>query len=160
APAGSAERPLRVLLVASVVFPIALFCVASWISYNEHVADARDRLNRNLNRISEHATKVFETFELSALYIDELLSNVPDDEIRRKEAAYNAKLRAIATGLPQLRDLWVVGADGVTVVSGMIYPMPHLDVSDRNYYLAQKNNDAQSTYVSSVIRGRLSGARS
>ena len=160
APAGSAERTLRALLVLSFVFPIFLFSVASWISYHEHFTDARDRLDRNLNRITEHAAKVFETFELSELYVDELLSNVSADDIRKNESAYHAKLQTIVANLPQLRDLWVVGSDGFTVVAGSVFPMPHLDVSDRDYFRRQKNDAVNGAYISTVLRGRISSTRS
>ena len=45
-PTGSAERPLRMLLVASVLLPISLFGIVSAISYRQHFVDARDRLER------------------------------------------------------------------------------------------------------------------
>jgi hypothetical protein len=89
-PAGSAERPLRMLLAATVVLPILLFSAVAAISYRQHFVDARDRLNRDVGRITEHALKVFETFELSAIYLDELIANVSDEEIRNNEAQYSA----------------------------------------------------------------------
>ena len=39
-----AERPLRLLIAASIVIPLAIFLVAAWISYNQHVAEATERL--------------------------------------------------------------------------------------------------------------------
>ncbi len=159
APAGSAERPLRVLLLASFLLPVVLLALASAISYREHFEDARDRLNRNLNRITEHATKVFETFELSSLYLDQLLKGTSDDEIRRNEQGFSQQLKIVATSLPQLRDLWVVDAEGRPVVSGTIYPMPALDVSDRDYFLAQKNKEVTDTYISGVLSARVGASK-
>ena len=71
-PARSATRPLRVLLVGSIVLPIALYATAATISYHQHFDEARDRLRRNLAIVHEHAQKVFETFEFASRYLDEM----------------------------------------------------------------------------------------
>ena len=157
--AGGAERPLRALMTASVVLPIVVFTIASWISYHQHFDDARDRLQRNLNRITEHAIKVFETFELSSRYLDELLNKVSDEDIRRDEAEYSKKLKGVAVNLAQLRDLWIVDAEGHPVVSGTIYPMPRLELSDRDYFRVHKNNEVQDVFVSGVLDARVGSSK-
>ncbi len=158
-PAGSAERPLRALLVASVVLPVALFAVAGWISYHRHFDEARDRLERSLGRITEHALKVFETFELSAIYLDELLSNVTDADIRKSESEYSARLLNITRTLPQLRDLWVIDAEGYPVVSGTIFPMPRINLSDREYFRVHKNKEASGLHISEVLSARAADSK-
>jgi hypothetical protein len=65
-PEGRAEWALRWLLAASIGLPIALFALGSMFSYRQHMADTRDRLQRDVGRIFEHGLKVFETFDLSA----------------------------------------------------------------------------------------------
>ena len=71
-PGLDACGPVRLLVAASIILPIAIFLFAAWLSYHQHLAEARDRVQRNLNTVYEHALKVFETFELSARYLDEL----------------------------------------------------------------------------------------
>ncbi len=135
---ASTLRPLRLLVAASIIVPIAIFLFAAWISYHQHVAEARDRVQRNLNTIYEHALKVFETFELSARYLDELTAGTTDAEIRKHEAEFNARLKSVTDTLPQLRDLWVISAAGTPLVSGTVYPMPKIDLSDRDYFRVHK----------------------
>ena len=125
---ASTLRPLRLLVAASIILPIAIFLFAAWISYHQHLAEARDRVQRNLNTIYEHALKVFETFELSARYLDELTAGTTDADIRSREAEFNARLKSITDTLPQLRDLWVISASGTPLVSGTVYP----DAEDRS----------------------------
>jgi two-component system, NtrC family, sensor kinase len=158
-PPGSAERPLRMLLVATVLLPILLFSAVAAISYRQHFVDARDRLDRDLGRITEHALKVFETFELSAIYLDELIANVTDGEIRREEAQYSARLRNVIKSLPQLRDLWVIDADGHPVVSGTVFPMPRMDLSDREYFVVHKTGKADSLHISEVVAARAANTK-
>jgi two-component system NtrC family sensor kinase len=158
-PAGSATRPLRVLLTGSIILPLAMFAAASVISYRQHFAEATDRLNRTLAIVHEHAQKVFETFEFASRYIDELTDHLTDQEVRTQEAMLSERLRATTRSLPQLRDLWVIGGDGFPLVSGTVYPMPQIDLSDRDYFKAPRENPAGGAYVSEVLDARAANTR-
>ena len=151
---ASALRPVRLLLAASILLPLAIFAFASWVSYQQHLSEARDRVQRNLNTIYEHALKVFETFELSARYLDELTGDQNDAEIRKDENDLSAHLKSITDKLPQLRDLWVVNAAGMPLVSATVNPMPKLDLSDRDYFRIHRDNPNAGTYVSEVLKAR------
>jgi two-component system NtrC family sensor kinase len=158
--AGRAERPLRWLVVASIGLPIIAFALASAISYDAHMDEARGRIDRNLASVREHAQKVFETFELSARYLDQMLAGKSDAEIRAAEQDYHLRLKALTETLPQLTDLWVIDAAGHPVVSGTVYPMPRtLDLSDRTYFTVHKGGQAGGIYISDVIQARTSNAQ-
>jgi two-component system NtrC family sensor kinase len=151
---ASTLRPIKLLVAASIILPVAIFLFASWISYHQHLAEGRDRVQRNLNTIYEHSLKVFETFELSARYLDELTAGTTEADIRSREAEFNARLKSITDTLPQLRDLWVISASGTPLVSGTVYPMPKIDLSDRDYFRIHKDNPKSETYVSEVLKAR------
>ena len=153
-----AARPLRWLVALSLVLPLAILAVAGWISYRQHFADARDRLDRDLNRIYEHALKVFETFDLSARYVDELLAGAGSEKIRAEETRYHGRLKALTDTLPQLRDIWVLDANGVPLVAGTIFPMPRADLADRAYFSVHKEKK-RGPYVSEVIDARIADLR-
>lgn len=151
---GNADLPLRLLIVAAVVLPIAIFSIASWVSYNQHIVEAKDRLERTVATMQEHAIKVFETFEISERYLEEMFNGESDRDIRQEEAVYSTRLRNFIKTLPQLRDLWVIDATGQPLVSGTVYPMPrNLDLSDRNYFSAHKTSDID-IFISEVVRAR------
>ncbi len=158
-PARSPTRPLRVLLVASMVFPVVLFAVAATISHRQHFDDARDRLRRNLAIVHEHAQKVFETFEFSARYLDELTDDATDEQIRTNESTLSDRLRAMTMSMPQLRDLWIIGADGYPLVSGTVYPMPKIDLSDRNYFKVHHDNRVSGAFVTEVLAARAADTK-
>ncbi|WP_245303469.1 ATP-binding protein [Pseudorhodoplanes sinuspersici] len=151
---ASAVRPVRFLLAASILLPIAIFALASWVSYQQHLSEAQDRVQRNLNTIYEHALKVFETFELSSRYLDELAGYQSDAEIRKSESDFSARLKSITDKLPQLRDLWVISAAGTPLASATIQPIPKLDLSDRDYFRVHRDNPNAGTYVSEVLKAR------
>lgn len=154
-PSGRAERPLWWLLGASVVLPLLVLAVGSIISYHQAFVDAHDRLERTLGTVTEHATKVFETFEITAVYVDQLIGDVSNDEIRLAELRYHERLKRLTTTLPQLRDVFVIDLEGHPIVSGTIYPMNYnLDLSDREFYRFLKDNEKADSYLSNVIRSR------
>ncbi len=145
---------MRLLIVASLALPLAIFAVASVISYNQHVAEATDRLQRTVGVMQEHAIKVFETFEISERYLEELFAHTSDQEIRQHEAEYNKRLSHFIKDLPQLRDLWVIDGDGHPLVSGTVYPMPRdLDLADRDYFRVHKTSNVE-TYIGEVVKAR------
>ncbi|MGD9767495.1 MAG: hypothetical protein AB7U62_07610, partial [Pseudolabrys sp.] len=73
------QRPLRLLLIGSAILPAALFAFIAWQFYQQQQVDARDRLERTLGMIQEHAVKVFETFAISERYLEEVFRHVSDD---------------------------------------------------------------------------------
>ena len=149
-----AERPLRLLMIASVVLPLVVFVIAGWISYNQHIADATDRLQRTVATMQEHAIKVFETFAISERYMEEMFNDVSAAEIAESEEEYSVRLRNFTHSLPQLRDLWVIDADGRPLVSGTVYPMPrNLALADRDYFSAHVDGNVE-VYISGVVEAR------
>ena len=157
---AEAERPLRALLAASIVLPLVLFAGAALLSYRSYMTEAEDRLQRNLGTVYEHALKVFETFEIMDRYLDELLANVSDDQVRSNEESYNARLRGFTDTMPQLADVWVIGADGRPLVSGTVFPMPRdMDLSDRDYFRVHKNKEVEGIYVSDIVQARATNSR-
>jgi len=153
-----AVRPLKWLVALSLVLPLTILTIAGWISYRQHFVDARDRLDRDLSRIYEHALKVFETFDLSARYVDELLAGANNEKIRADETHYNAKLKVLTDTLPQLRDIWVLDANGTPLVAGTIFPMPKVDLSDRTYFSVHKDQK-RGPYVSEVVEAPVADLR-
>jgi two-component system, NtrC family, sensor kinase len=142
-------------LGASILLPMLVLIVGSVISYHQSFLDAKDRLERTLGTVTEHATKVFETFEITAIYVDQLIGDVSNDEVRLAELRYHQRLKRLTDTLPQLRDVFVIDAEGHPIASGTIYPMSHaIDLSDRDYYQFIKGNPNSASYLSGLIQSR------
>jgi signal transduction histidine kinase/CheY-like chemotaxis protein len=157
---GRAEWTLHWLLAAAIALPLALFAVGATISYRQHQIEARDRLQRNLGTVYEHALKVLETIELATRYLDEMLNDAADPDIRANESDYHRRLKSLTDILPQFADIWIVDAAGHPVVAGTVFPIPReLDLSDRGYFRAHKNNEAQGLYVGDVVTARATNQR-
>jgi two-component system NtrC family sensor kinase len=59
----SAVRLLKLMMIASLVLPAALFAYAAWVSYRSIRAVADERIERSLDVQQEQALKVFETVD-------------------------------------------------------------------------------------------------
>src|ERR1043165_9053333 len=157
---GRAEWTLHWLLAAAIALPLVIFAAAATISWREHQIEARDRLQRKLGTVYEHALKVLETVELADRYLDEMLNDANDPDIRANEDAFHRRLKALTDILPQFADIWIVDPDGHPLVSGTVFPIPqNLDLSDRDYFRVHKNNKAQGLYIGDVVIARTTNAR-
>ena len=157
--AERADRPMHWLLAATIVLPLAVFVAGAAISHRQHEGEAHDRLQRNLSTIYEHGLKVFETIDLTARYLDELLDDVTDDDMRRNEADYHRRLKALTDRLPQFADIWIIDAAGHPLVAGTVFPIPQMDLSDREYFRVQKSGESEGLYVGEVLTSRATNQR-
>lgn len=155
-----AERPLRLLAVAALLLPLLIFGIAAWIAYGHAFEEARDRLQRTLDLVHEHAAKVLETHDLVGAHVNELLSGLSDDEARARELDLHRRLAKIALPLAQITNVWVIDAGGRPLVSLAVSPVPPtLDFSDRAYYRAHRDGSVPRgrAYVGEVLVGRPLG---
>jgi two-component system NtrC family sensor kinase len=121
---GSPARFLSIFVGASLAIPALVFVAAAWLSYDGHFRQARERLARTLDVVHEHAVKVFETHDLAAEQINEILGDLDDEAIRAREAALNPRLMALEVRLPQINDIWVLNRDGRPLVTANFFPAP------------------------------------
>ena len=127
-------RLLQWMMVASIALPFALFVFASTISYRS-IKDTADRqIERTLDVAQEHALKVFETIDRSLSVVSEMIRDLPDPEIARREPVLHARLKQLSDSLPQLKSVWVFDPKGRALVNSLISPPPDIDFSDRDYF--------------------------
>src|SRR5579872_2720197 len=92
----SAIRLLQLMMVASLVFPAALFAYASWNDYREIHAVADERITRSLDVLQEQALKVFETVDRTFAEVDEVVRGMSDEQIRAAQPTLHPRLERIA----------------------------------------------------------------
>src|ERR1043165_9098975 len=88
---GRAEWTLHWLLAAAIALPLVIFAAAATISYRQNQLDAKDRLQRSLGTVYEHALKVLETVELADRYLDEMLNDANDPALRANEEPFHRR---------------------------------------------------------------------
>ncbi len=151
----AAIRGLKIMMVASVAIPVAIFSYASWIGYQSTFAHADEKLLANLGIMAEHTTGVFQSVDLTFAAVDAVIGDLTDDEIKASEQALHVQLSKLEKATAAVDAILIAGKDGHTLVSSAIYPVPgNVGVADRDYFLAQKEKDA-GTYVGAVLEPRV-----
>jgi two-component system NtrC family sensor kinase len=146
----SAVRLLKLMMVASLVLPAALYGYASWVSYRDIHAAADERVERSLDVQQEQALKVFETIDRTFAEVDEIVRGMSDDEIRAAQPRLHPRLQQIADVMPQLQAIVLIGRDGRPLASSALDAVKtDVNFADRDYFKAQADKDA-GTYVSDV----------
>ena len=134
----SAVRLLKLMMVASLVLPAALYGYASWVSYRDIHAAADERIERSLEVQQEQALKVFETVDRTFAEVDEVVRGMSDDEIRAAQPRLHPRLAQIADVMPQLQAIVLIGRDGRPLASSALESVKtDVNFADRDYFKAQ-----------------------
>jgi two-component system NtrC family sensor kinase len=134
-------RLLQWMMAASLALPVALFGLASTISYFSTHDTADQQIERTLDVAHEHALKVFETIDRSLSEINEIIRGIPDEGIISREPALHFRLKQVVDSLPQMKSAWIFDARGHALVNSLASPPPVVDFSDRNYFKAHIDRD-------------------
>ncbi|RXT48417.1 hybrid sensor histidine kinase/response regulator [Bradyrhizobium betae] len=160
---GAQRNSLRLLqwmMAASLALPIALFGIASTISYTSTKDIADREIERTLDVAHEHALKVFETIDRSLAEINEVVRGLPDDIIRAREPALHRRLKRLTDALPQLKSAWIFDASGRSLVNSLASPPPQQSFADRDYFIAHVDQNVGSFIGASLTpRPPYQGAR-
>jgi two-component system NtrC family sensor kinase len=152
----SAVRLLKLMMIASLVLPAALYAYAAWVTYRDTHAAADERIERSLDVQQEQALKVFETVDRTFAEVDEIVRGMSDDQIRAAQVTLHPRLERISGVMPQLQAIVLVGRDGRPMASSAL-PSVKTDINftDRDYFQVQVAKDA-GTYVSDLRTPNLS----
>jgi len=146
----SAVRSLKLMMVGTVLFPLALFCYASFEQYNAISKLADERIARSLDISVEHAKKIFQSIEVAFGSIDEITRGRADQSLRLHEAELSERLKLMAAAISDVQSIWLFGAEGSPIASSTTYPVPAtMNSSDRDYFVAQLDRHV-GTYVSGL----------
>jgi signal transduction histidine kinase/CheY-like chemotaxis protein len=143
------------MLVASIVIPVAIFSYASWVNYQSALAHADEELTASLNILSQHASGVFQSVDLTFTAVDAMLGDLSDEQIKASEQTLHLQLGKIEKSTNAIDAILIADKNGRTVISSAVSPIPGgLGVADRDYFLAQVERDA-GTYVGAASQSRV-----
>jgi two-component system NtrC family sensor kinase len=143
-------RLLQWMMGASLALPLALFVLASAVSWVSTNQTADREIERTLDVAHEHAMKVFETIDRSLSEISEIIRGIPDAGISSREPMLHLRLKDLAESLPQIKSTWVFDAQGRALVNSLVSPPPEIDFSDRDYFKAHVASDI-GTHISDAL---------
>ena len=151
----AALRLLKTMLVASIVIPVAIFSYASWINYQNALGRADDELAASLNILSQQASGIFQSVDLTFTAVDAILGDLTDEQIKSSDQTLHQQLGKLEKSVKAIDAILVADRTGHTIVSSAVLPIPTgLDVADRDYFQMQVERDA-GTYVGAASQSRV-----
>jgi signal transduction histidine kinase len=138
---SGAERLLRLLFAVAIVAPPLIFGWAAWLSHDQLVTETQRDARATARVLRQHALRVLDFHVLALEEIDERAAGLGWDAIEQSPDLhrYLARLSRVLGGESTL---WLTDATGRARASSLAFPVPALDVSDREYFIEQKRRDA------------------
>ncbi|PWC86943.1 hypothetical protein TSH100_11175 [Azospirillum sp. TSH100] len=161
-----ASRPLRVLLlIGGLSVGVLLAATIHYIdSMRDRELEGAERELSTLNlSLAEQTASATQSVDLVLTTIIEQLKSdgidTPEEYVRRLGGRdTHQMLRARITGLPQLDAVTMIAADGHLINFSRYYPIPAVNVSDRDYFAYLRDHDTTDPYISEPVQNRGNGS--
>jgi len=123
---------------------------------------AEANLARYSLTLAENADRSFKSLDLVLSSVGDYLArkNVTDGASYRRlisDQETHFLLKEKIAGLPQIDAVTMIDADGKLINFSRYWPIPDVDISDRDYFKALKANPNLDFFISSPVRNRGSG---
>jgi two-component system, NtrC family, sensor kinase len=140
---AAALRSLRIMLAASVIFPLLLFGYASWANYRAAFERADDRIRQALDLSAEQALRVFRSIDVTFDSVEQITRGRTEPTLRVNAAELSERLKQFVSALPDIGSIWILNAEGDAIVSSLFFPLPSVaNAPDRAWLKSQLAKDA------------------
>jgi two-component system NtrC family sensor kinase len=131
---GGPVRLLRLLAVAVIVLPLAVFATGGAIAWQNVQQDAWDKTGRLVDLVYESTSRLFDTHRVVLDQAQALVAGLDDAAITAHQADLHARLAAMLPYMPHVLDIFVVSRGGRALVDAVKYPGPAgNDLTGRDY---------------------------
>jgi signal transduction histidine kinase/DNA-binding response OmpR family regulator len=162
---GPSERPIRILLTATLLIVVALATMITIIANNlreDALRSAEDGLRRHSLTLAGQAERSFQSIGLILQNINDYMTTQGVFDSPSYEAAMSGEethtfLKGRLAGLPQLDAITMINAQGKLINFSRYWPIPDVNISDRDYYIALRDSPDLSTFVSKPVQNRGTG---
>ena len=161
-----AAQPLGSLAVTGTLFATVL-AVAGFLLVKDLYDSTIHATERDLSSLStvlaEGTDHALQTIELvQDAVADDIMDPSVETEaefVRRASVfSVHASLKERVAAIPQINGLTIVDQNGKLLNSSRRWPVPDVDLTDRDYFKAMTADPALSRYVSAPMRNRIDGA--
>jgi signal transduction histidine kinase/DNA-binding response OmpR family regulator len=158
-------RPSRLIVLAGIGVVLLMVLgagAAVWQLRNQAIEDSRHNLASLSLVLSEHALQTVKGADLVLDAIAEEVSalGLSDQETfnwaMSRPNVYQM-LRERSASLPQIDVTTIVASDGRIVNFSRSYPPPPINLSDRDYFMAHRDQSGVARFVSVPVRNRGTG---
>jgi PAS domain S-box-containing protein len=163
APSPPITRTIRFVRLQRAVVIVGAFMILAfagssaydaWRSYRYSVEAAQREISSVANALAEQTAWSLEAVDL--LLIDTARWYRTDGKSIPPEGR-DAALAARAAGVPPVRQVTIVGADGEPLFRSRIFNIPRYNVADRAYFSVHKQNPNRGLFVSELLTTRSEG---
>jgi diguanylate cyclase (GGDEF)-like protein len=157
---------LRVLYMGAALLILVLLAATAavvWHLRQSQVLYEESRLSTLSLILAEQADRSFQSVDLVISSIAEglaakgVIDGASFDRIMVSRDVH-LLLREKMSGTPQLDAINVISRNGEMINFSRYWPVPEIDVSDRDYYQAMTADPTLKTYVSQPVQNRATGA--
>lgn len=146
----------RVLLALAVIVPLTLASLFSFHQRREVLFEAKERAQRSVVALEQHAANVLDTHAVILRQID-ILSRSRTEEQLSNDEVLSATVTELSRELDQVAAIGITDANGRLIASSL--PSDVGSVSDRDYFRVHQNSAQIGIYISEAFTGRASGQR-
>jgi two-component system NtrC family sensor kinase len=153
----AALRSLKWMLVASVAFPLLLFCYTAWVNYRAAFELADERIERAGDIAAEQALRVFQSISVTFDSVEQITRGRTAQTIKLNEAELSERLKQFVAALPGIGSIWILDDKLDALVSSLFFPIPAaFNAPERAELKAQLAPDA-NMHIGEVLRIQLTG---
>lgn len=162
---ASSSRASALLLAGAALLVVLITAAAVMLvtrSKERRLADAERELTNLALAISEETGRAFQAVDLVEASIIESVdaagARTPEAFARMMSSEQmHRALRDRISGLPQVDAITLIDANGALVNFSRYWPIPDVNVADRDYFRVLRDNSGPQTYVSAPVLNRATG---
>ena len=165
APRNRRSRPITLLIVGACVLIVAIAVGTAAMIYNLRnrlLADNERELQNVALVVAAQADGIFEAAErVETNLIDHFaeLGITNGEDYEQKMSGYNAHLmlKDKIVGLPHIGTFTLVNAQGKVFNFSRSWPIPPIDVTDRDFFEALRPDGGRTSFLSQPVQNRATG---
>lgn len=148
-----------ILAVVAIAAILIMSGVLLWQLRGQELRHAEAEAISLSHIIAEQTSRSFQSIDLALDIALDRLDQAGKLGLGLDEFAVHAMLRSRIVGMPQLRSVFIVDNAGRIRSSALSHPPPSFDVSDRDYFLALRNNPSLDRHVGAPVSNRVDNKR-
>ena len=159
---GERGRPLRWTALRwvtafAVSVPILVLAAIGIVNWNEAWREAERESTRSADAAGEYVSRVLDGHRIAADRVNDLLQGVSNRQMRELERTLHEQLAALLPELPMVETISVVDADGQLLLTANTFPVPRVNLSDREWVRDLKAAEAARIHISKIDAGSQDG---
>jgi CheY-like chemotaxis protein len=147
-------KSLRRAVLAAAVIPLCILITGGYLLWLSSERAALRDVTWRADVARENIAGIIDGDTTLLKRMQELTQNMSDADVRAHESELHSEFAALALGVPRIHSLFMMDAQGDSLVSSLGYPSKKSNGADRDYFLMAKDGNHSSTIVSERMIGR------